>query len=162
MTSTAPAAARAYRELLRVQRALFAGDLQARLAARGETRDQFMAHANAKPEEVPELIRDAYNTAGFLHENVVQTVRKDDGNYCARPTPTALSCVASGRAAPRPCLEGWPGVLVGSVHATRAARWCGAGGDAFGRWSQRVSPVRSADAQATAHFDRQDATASSL
>ena len=66
MTSTAPAAARAYRELLRVQRALFAGDLQARIAARIETRDQFLAHANAKPEEVWQLLVRNRGTGGLL------------------------------------------------------------------------------------------------
>ena len=98
-----PPAARAYRELLRVQRALFAGDLQARIAARIETRDQFLAHANAKPEEVPELILDAYNTAGFLHENVAQTVRKNDGNYCARPSFAPMAPWLVRVAATNPC-----------------------------------------------------------
>ena len=75
--------ARAYRELLKVQRALFRGDAPARAAALIETRNQFMRHANAAPSETPDLIQDAYNTAGFLHENVAQTVLNDSGNYGA-------------------------------------------------------------------------------
>ena len=76
-------AARAYRELLKVQRTLFQGDAQARLAAHLETRNQFLRHAKASPSETPDLIQDAYNTAGFLHENVAQTVLNDTGNYGA-------------------------------------------------------------------------------
>ena len=75
--------ASAYRELLKVQRALFRGDAPARAAAHLETRDQFLRHANASPSETPVLIQDAYNTAGFLHENVAQTVLNDTGNYGA-------------------------------------------------------------------------------
>ena len=75
--------ASAYRELLKVQRALFRGDAPARAAAHLETRDQFLRHANASPSETPVLIEDAYNTAGFLHENVAQTVLNDTGNYGA-------------------------------------------------------------------------------
>ena len=78
-------ATRAYRELLKVQRSLFVGDLPALAAARLETRTQFLEHADAKPEEVPELIQDAYNTAGFLNENIAQTVRNDEGNYVLHP-----------------------------------------------------------------------------
>ena len=76
-------ALRAYRELLKVQRALFKGDAQGRVAAHLETRDQFLRHANASPSETPDLIQDAYNTAGFLHENVAQTVLNEAGNYGA-------------------------------------------------------------------------------
>ena len=76
--------ARAYRELLKVQRTLFRGDAPARAAALIETRNQFMRHANAAPSETPDLIQDAYNTAGFLHENVAQTVLSpESGNYGA-------------------------------------------------------------------------------
>ena len=75
--------ARAYRELLKVQRTLFRGDAPARAAAHLETRDQFLRHANASLSETPLLIQDAYNTAGFLHENVAQTVLNDTGNYGA-------------------------------------------------------------------------------
>ena len=76
--------ARAYRELLKVQRTLFRGDAPARAAALIETRNQFMRHANAAPSETPDLIQDAYNTAGFLHENVAQTVfSPESGNYGA-------------------------------------------------------------------------------
>ena len=81
-------AARAYRELLKVQRNVFAGDHQARIAARVETRSQFVLRADAEPSEVPALIEEAYNTAGFLHENVAQTVLNDKGNYGA-PAPPA-------------------------------------------------------------------------
>ena len=53
-------------------------------AALIETRNQFMRHANAAPSETPDLIQDAYNTAGFLHENVAQTVLSpESGNYGA-------------------------------------------------------------------------------
>ena len=90
-------AARAYRELLRAQRALFVGDSQARLAARIETCAQFRQHADAKTEDVPELLSDAYNTAGFLHENVAQTVRKTGGNYGAEPTPSPRAQPAAPR-----------------------------------------------------------------
>ena len=83
-------AARAYRELLKVQRNVFAGDHQARIAARVETRSQFVLRADAEPSEVPALIEEAYNTAGFLHENVAQTVLNDKGNYGAAPAaPTS-------------------------------------------------------------------------
>ena len=98
--------ARAYRELLKVQRALFRGDAPARAAALIETRNQFMRHANATPSETPDLIQDAYNTAGFLHENVAQTVLNDSGNYGAchprfdLPTRHPLTgCVLTARCA---------------------------------------------------------------
>ena len=78
-------AARAYRELLKVQRMLFVGDTEARLAARLETRAKFLQHANAQPSEVPGLLEDAYNTAGFIHENVAQTTFNGEGNYGDTP-----------------------------------------------------------------------------
>ena len=71
----------AYRELLKAQRSLFKGDDTARIAAREETRSHFMANANVSPEDAAALVADALDTAGFLRENVAQTVLNDRGNY---------------------------------------------------------------------------------
>ena len=82
----ASAAQSAYRNLLKAQRVLFAGDPAARAKARAETRMQFVEHANASPEEVPALVRDAHDAADFLRENVAQAVRNERGNYEIQPT----------------------------------------------------------------------------
>jgi complex III assembly factor LYRM7 len=77
----------AYRELLKAQRSLFKGDAPARVAARLETRQHFLANANASPEEAAALAADAFDTAGFLRENVAQTVLNERGNYELKPSP---------------------------------------------------------------------------
>ena len=71
----------AYRELLKAQRSLFKGDAPPRVAARLETRQHFLANANASPVEAAALAADAFDTAGFLRENVAQTVLNEKGNY---------------------------------------------------------------------------------
>lgn len=76
----------AYRELLKAQRSLFKGDAPARAAARLETRHHFLANANASPEEAEALAADAFDTAGFLRENVAQTVLNERGNYELNPS----------------------------------------------------------------------------
>ena len=82
----------AYRELLKAQRALFAGDPSGRHAARLETRQNFESNRGATPEEAPALVQDAIETAGFLRQNVVQTVMNERGNYGA--SSTATTCPA--------------------------------------------------------------------
>ena len=77
----------AYRELLKAQRSLFKGDAPARVAARLETRQHFLANANASPVEAAALAADAFDTAGFLRENVAQTVLNEKGNYELKPSP---------------------------------------------------------------------------
>ena len=52
-TMSASAASKAYRELLVVQRRLFGADMQARMAARVETRAQFMLHARRMNPDSP-------------------------------------------------------------------------------------------------------------
>ena len=71
----------AYRALLKAQRALFAGDLQARAAGRLKTRESFLEHANASAEDVPALVADAHETAGFLTQNIAQSIQNERGNY---------------------------------------------------------------------------------
>lgn len=79
---SASAASKAYRVLLVAQRRLFAADMQARTAARIETRAQFMLHVDAPAETVEKLVQDAHDAAGFLTHNVAQTVRDDStGHY---------------------------------------------------------------------------------
>jgi hypothetical protein len=73
----------AYRELLKAQRSLFRGDLAALVAARVETRKHFLDNANVGPEEAAALATDAFETAGFLRENVAQTTLNERGNYGA-------------------------------------------------------------------------------
>ena len=75
----------AYRELLKAQRDLFKGDAPARAAALEETRTHFRANAAASPEEAATLAADAYDTAGFLRQNVAQTVLNERGNYELTP-----------------------------------------------------------------------------
>ena len=76
----------AYRELLKAQRSLFQNDPPARIAARVETRQHFDANAGVSPEEAATLAADAYDTAGFLRENVAQGVLNERGNYEITPT----------------------------------------------------------------------------
>lgn len=71
----------AYRTLLKAQRDLFAHDTTARVAARVETRARFMEHAAAPPEQIDALIKDALDAAGFIQENVAQTILNERGNY---------------------------------------------------------------------------------
>eukprot|EP00322_Chrysochromulina_rotalis_P029797 CAMPEP_0115845374 /NCGR_PEP_ID=MMETSP0287-20121206/9320_1 /TAXON_ID=412157 /ORGANISM="Chrysochromulina rotalis, Strain UIO044" /LENGTH=141 /DNA_ID=CAMNT_0003299147 /DNA_START=22 /DNA_END=448 /DNA_ORIENTATION=- len=77
----------AYRELLKAQRVLFQSDESARIAARIETRQHFESNADVDPEEAANLAADAFDTAGFLRENVAQTVLNDRGNYELNPKP---------------------------------------------------------------------------
>ena len=106
---------RAYRELLKVQRSLFSGDLPSLAAARLETRTQFLDHADAKPDEVPELVQDACNTAGFLNANIAQTVRNDEGNYVLQPRAEHITTDLT----PPPLPE------LGNVNRGEAAPGCG-------------------------------------
>ena len=80
-------AAAAYRGLLKAQRALFAGDLSARAAARAETRTRFLEHASAAAEDLPTLLEDANATAGFIRENVAQSILNERGNYEMKAKP---------------------------------------------------------------------------
>ena len=76
---------RAYRELLKAQRELFGEDYRARVAARLETRTQFMQNAGASESDVPGMVQDARDAAVFLRHNVAQTVRNDEtGNFGVR------------------------------------------------------------------------------
>jgi hypothetical protein len=87
----------AYRELLKAQRQLFVADRKARVAARLETRTQFVQNAEAPASSVPGMVQDARDAAAFLRHNVAQTVRNDKGNFGALafrpacPRATALS-----------------------------------------------------------------------
>uniref|UniRef100_A0A7S3C375 Mitochondrial zinc maintenance protein 1, mitochondrial n=1 Tax=Haptolina ericina TaxID=156174 RepID=A0A7S3C375_9EUKA len=74
-------AARVYRELLAAQKLLFAEDAGGRAAALLETRKRFREHAEATPEQVPELLQAAHDAAGFLLHNVAQTKQNEAGNY---------------------------------------------------------------------------------
>ena len=96
-------AAAAYRTLLQAQRALFRADLSARAAARAETRLRFLEHANAGPDDVPALVQDAIDTAGFLRENVAQAVRNERGNYEMKPNPEHMHF--GTEPPPMPCKE---------------------------------------------------------
>ena len=91
-TMSASAASKAYRELLVVQRRLFGADMQARMAARVETRAQFMLHANAPADDLDKLLNDAKEAAGFLTHNVAQTVRDDTtGHYKMEAKPEHIT-----------------------------------------------------------------------
>lgn len=79
----------AYRELLKAQRALFAGDPSARVAARMQTRQHFDENLNVPPEEAAALAQDALETAGFLRQNVAQAVLNGRGNYGGCPVKPA-------------------------------------------------------------------------
>eukprot|EP00966_Prymnesium_polylepis_P146666 3387057-Prymnesium_polylepis.1 len=74
----------AYRQLLTAQRALFANDAAGRLAARAETRARFVEHAGAPAEQIDTLVHDALDAAGFIRENVAQTILNERGNYGER------------------------------------------------------------------------------
>lgn len=86
----------AYRELLKAQRALFAGDPSARTLARAETRSHFEANAAAEPEEAAKFTADALDTAGFLRQNVVQAKLNERGNYGARHSPATICAARNG------------------------------------------------------------------
>lgn len=76
----------AYRELLKAQRALFKGDAPARAAARMETRQHFDSNAAVSRDEAAALAADAFDTAGFLRQNVAQATLNDSGNYVLKPS----------------------------------------------------------------------------
>lgn len=97
---------RAYRELLKAQRELFGEDYRARVAARLETRTQFMQNAGASESDVPGMVQDARDAAVFLRHNVAQTVRNDEtGNFELKPKPEHI-----GRSTtPQPLPEGLDG-----------------------------------------------------
>ena len=71
----------AYRQLLVAQRNLFMNDLAGMMAARAETRRRFLEHASAPPEQVDSLVAEAIDAAGFIEDNVAQTIRNERGNY---------------------------------------------------------------------------------
>ena len=71
----------AYRALLRAQRDLFVNDLPALISAREETRAAFLAQADAKPEDVPALVEDAFEASHFIRQNVAQAQLSERGNY---------------------------------------------------------------------------------
>jgi hypothetical protein len=78
----------AYRALLRAQRALFGGDGRALVAARVQTRAEFAKQrALADPAKAAALVSDALDTAAFMRQSVVQTVRNDKGNFELKPDP---------------------------------------------------------------------------
>ena len=79
----------AYRQLLVAQRNLFMNDLAGMMAARAETRRRFLEHASAPPEQVDSLVAEAIDAAGFIEENVAQTIRNERGNYGEQPPSPA-------------------------------------------------------------------------
>ena len=87
-------AARVYRELLAAQKLLFAEDAGGRAAALLETRKRFREHAEATPEQVPELLQAAHDAAGFLLHNVAQTKQNEAGNYGERGGRTRFHALA--------------------------------------------------------------------
>ena len=80
----------AYRQLLRVQRQLFVGDLSARTAARAETRTRFMENAAASPEQAATLVAEADEAAEFIRQNIAQTVLNERGNFELQPRPDQI------------------------------------------------------------------------
>ena len=87
MATAQQTAVGAYRALLQAQRALFRGDLGARASALAETRMRFLENANASADELPALVKDAYEAAVFIRQNVAQTTLNEHGNYEFKPTP---------------------------------------------------------------------------
>lgn len=83
-------AAAAYRNLLKAQRTVFAGDAKARLAGLAETRAAFLQNAGAAADAVPALLKEADDAAGFLRENIAQTVMNERGNYELTPNERFL------------------------------------------------------------------------
>ncbi|KAG8464874.1 hypothetical protein KFE25_010242 [Diacronema lutheri] len=84
----APTARGAYRALLRAQRALFAGDTRALAAAHEQTRAEFHKWREvADPSLAASLVADALDTATFMRQSVVQTVRNERGNFELKPDP---------------------------------------------------------------------------
>lgn len=78
----------AYRALLRAQQALFAGDSRALVAAREQTRAEFAKQRTlADPAAAAGLVQDALDTAAFMRQSVVQTVRNERGNFELKPNP---------------------------------------------------------------------------
>ena len=99
----------AYRELLRAQRQLFAGDAAARTSALAETRQAFMSNAGASEDEVPAMVQEALDAATFIRQNIAQTVLNERGNYgqCTQPRLHPTSTLARtpcryAQARPRP------------------------------------------------------------
>jgi hypothetical protein len=106
MAAAHQTAVTAYRALLQAQRALFAGDIAARTAARTETRMRFMDHSGASADQVPALVQgaasahkrtvgssvlttaalalgvaDAHDAAIFIRSNIAQAVQNEHGNF---------------------------------------------------------------------------------
>jgi hypothetical protein len=78
----------AYKALLRAQGGLFRADHRALLAAREQTRAEFLKQrALSDPAKIAALVQDAMDTAAFMRQNIVQTVRNDRGNFELKPDP---------------------------------------------------------------------------
>eukprot|EP00301_Raphidiophrys_heterophryoidea_P014225 c2203_g1_i1.p1 GENE.c2203_g1_i1~~c2203_g1_i1.p1 ORF type:complete len:127 (-),score=33.26 c2203_g1_i1:121-459(-) len=81
-------ATRAYRAVLKTQRALFDKDIQMKSAALRATQEEFRKHQfESDPERVAQLVQDAYEAMNFLKHSVVQGTKKPDGSVSLRVGP---------------------------------------------------------------------------
>lgn len=82
----------AYRALLKAQRQLFGGDVEALALAKTQTRAEFMRHsAEQDAATVGRLLDDAMETAQFMRTSIVQGRLNDKGNYEVTPEARHLS-----------------------------------------------------------------------
>jgi len=81
-TMATPAAARAYRALLRARADAFAGDARALDAARREIRARFEDARDVDARDARAKIAEADEAAAFIRAHVVQATRDgDEGNF---------------------------------------------------------------------------------
>ena len=80
-----PAAAAAFRRLMRARADLFQGDAYALDESRSKLREEFGAQREVSdPEQIAELLRGADEVEELLRENVVQGRLNERGNYAVK------------------------------------------------------------------------------